>query len=314
MYVNTFLTFIIAVIMCCVINIIQWSKRSRGQSYRVRKYKKPRIRSKSINKDNYICYTHKRLMQSHGAVQNILTRVFGILMLVIIVVCAMNISVTYKNYNNITKSSDIIAFKKVDKKGYYNINYIYNPVAIWTNEMKEKFSKDSSYLLIAEQNGKVDNVTKEEYFQRSKNIPQNNDSGIIYTYGNVVIEKYADAYMYQGIDEHIIDYIKGISGIKDVQYSCFETSRMWTWEGWNIQEAKSVNNNYLYAAEYVEPSYEIYNILIDYAKDCDFSYEDFCNGDAVIVFEEPNIHGGYDSTIGKDTKINLMNYWKWSRI
>ena len=117
-YVNTFLTFIIAVIMCCVINIIQWSKRSRGQSYRVRKYKKPRIRSKSINKDNYICYTHKRLMQSHGAVQNILTRVFGILMLVIIVVCAMNISVTYKNYNNITKSSDIIAFKKVDKKGY----------------------------------------------------------------------------------------------------------------------------------------------------------------------------------------------------
>ena len=41
--------------------------------------------------------------------------------------------------------------------------------------MKEKFSKDSSYLLIAEQNGKVDNVTKEEYFQRSKNIPQNND-------------------------------------------------------------------------------------------------------------------------------------------
>lgn len=55
-YVNTFLTFIIAVIMCCVINIIQWSKRSRGQSYRVRKYKKPRIRSKSINKDNYICY------------------------------------------------------------------------------------------------------------------------------------------------------------------------------------------------------------------------------------------------------------------
>ena len=122
------------------------------------------------------------------------------------------------------------------------------------------------------------------------------------------IEKYADAYMYQGIDEHIIDYIKGISGIKDVQYSCFETSRMWTWEGWNIQEAKSVNNNYLYAAEYVEPSYEIYNILIDYAKDCDFSYEDFCNGDAVIVFEEPNIHGGYDSTIGKDTKINLMNY------
>ena len=26
-YVNTFLTFIIAVIMCCVINIIQWSKR-----------------------------------------------------------------------------------------------------------------------------------------------------------------------------------------------------------------------------------------------------------------------------------------------
>ena len=67
------------------------------------------------NKDNYICYTHKRLMQSHGAVQNILTRVFGILMLVIIVVCAMNISVTYKNYNNITKSSDIIAFKKVDK-------------------------------------------------------------------------------------------------------------------------------------------------------------------------------------------------------
>ena len=34
-------------------------------------------------------------MQSHGAVQNILTRVFGILMLVIIVVCAMNISVTY---------------------------------------------------------------------------------------------------------------------------------------------------------------------------------------------------------------------------
>lgn len=307
-YVNTFLTFIIAVIMCCVINIIQWSKRSRGQSYRVRKYKKPRIRSKSINKDNYICYTHKRLMQSHGAVQNILTRVFGILMLVIIVVCAMNISVTYKNYNNITKSSDIIAFKKVDKKGYYNINYIYNPVAIWTNEMKEKFSKDSSYLLIAKQNGKVDNVTKEEYFQRSKNIPQNNDSGIIYTYGNVVIEKYADAYMYQGIDEHIIDYIKGISGIKDVQYSCFETSRMWTWEGWNIQEAKSVNNNYLYAAEYVEPSYEIYNILIDYAKDCDFSYEDFCNGDAVIVFEEPNIHGGYDSTIGKDTKINLMNY------
>ena len=54
------------------------------------------------------------------------------------------------------------------KKGYYNINYIYNPVAIWTNEMKEKFSKDSSYLLIAKQNGKVDNVTKEEYFQRSK--------------------------------------------------------------------------------------------------------------------------------------------------
>lgn len=36
-YVNTFLTFIIAVIMCCVINIIQWSKRSRGQSYRVSK-------------------------------------------------------------------------------------------------------------------------------------------------------------------------------------------------------------------------------------------------------------------------------------
>ena len=55
-YVNTFLTFIIAVIMCCVINIIQWSKRSRGQSYRVRKYKKPRIRSKSINKDNYIYF------------------------------------------------------------------------------------------------------------------------------------------------------------------------------------------------------------------------------------------------------------------
>ena len=112
-------------------------------------------------------------MQSHGAVQNILIRVFGILMLVIIVVCAMNISVTYKNYNNITKSSDIIAFKKVDKKGYYNINYIYNPVAIWTNEMKEKFSKDISYLLIAEQNGKVDNVTKEEYFQRSKTKSDN---------------------------------------------------------------------------------------------------------------------------------------------
>ena len=49
--------------------------------------------------------------------------------------------------------------------------------------MKEKFSKDSSYLLIAEQNGKVDNLTKEEYFQRIKNNTNRTmNSGIIYTY------------------------------------------------------------------------------------------------------------------------------------
>lgn len=34
--------------------------------------------------------------------------------------------------------------------------------------MKEKFSKDSSYLLIAEQNGKVDNVTKKNIFRGQK--------------------------------------------------------------------------------------------------------------------------------------------------
>ncbi len=123
-----------------------------------------------------------------------------------------------------------------------------------------------------------------------------------------------------GITDSLLEKIKAIPGVADINYSYFETERNWTWNGMNydqmgIERYDSLSNmqngsnaRYLYATEYVEPSEEIYEIISRYMDTEYIDYEAFARGEQVLIIEDANSSGRYDASMKTGVDLSLMNY------
>ncbi len=131
--------------------------------------------------------------------------------------------------------------------------------------------------------------------------------------------KKGDTILYKGIDNNTLNTIKNTQGVSSLNYGYFETGRMLNWTDMDYEELgvyKYLSENdenvgkgkYLFASEYVEPSMQMYDLIAKYAKES-IDYEEFKNGDAVVVFEDVNAEGKYDSSMKDGVSLNLMQYY-----
>lgn len=308
-YGKLLLMVIAAIVIGSIVSIIGYYISGKK---RVRKLRHKR----NINKNNYIFYTHKRLMASNGIIYNFTIRIFAAAMLVVMIFCIINSLSVYGEYENRFLKADLVGYKKTDSKPEYFIDYIYDELKVerYNSKIIDRTYYENLYA------ARVNTVSRETY---DDNINKNVLGEYLWE-GEIRLKynvKYADAMLYEGIDDNMINYIKSIKGVKDINYSCYENERIWTWDdmdfnkmglAWfiNIDQNKgiSVDEKYLFATEYVAPDAKIYDILCKYTDKNNFSYEDFCNGTASVVFVDSNIEGKMDDTLKKDTQINLMNY------
>lgn len=327
-YISLVIMLAAAVIAGLFVSIYMPERKEKNK----KTYKSAKHKAKqTINKNNYINQTYKRLKDCQPLIQRVSLRIFSLAMMIIMAGCVAGIIVTYKDYKAGTDDVDIVGFKQEDKNAAYIMNYCWDITepypSLYSNDTRGFYKNYYSHTFVT--------PMWEEYYKRdissySENLLSNgqikrriysNHTELLY---NI---KRADALMYKGIDESIISYLNNISGVKEINYGYFDTARVWHWDNmnynkmgiaWYVQDSqnKHITTNanpedtdrYLFATEYVKPDSKIYDILCEYAGKDKLSYDEFANGDKCVVFLNKNIEGEYDDTITEGTKIGLMGY------
>lgn len=292
-----------------------------------------------LNRKNYIYQTSARLINSQGRVHNVVIRVFALAIMVIVVLCSVNSINALKEYNNNADKTDVIGFKQQDKNTPYVVNIAYD-----YNKYEELFNRDLLNSPDASQrrrniDARYASVINNPVFDMYKNTlvtSVSSEEPVVRPIFNNYMFNYkikrADASMYKGIDDVVIDYLSNINGVSDISYGYYETARVWTWnnmdynklgaawyeEAGNAKNGLSVNSDsdfsskYLFSTEYVKADSRVYDILSSYVED--FDYSEFCKGNESVLFLDKNPYGEYDDTITKGSDIGLMGYQSYVQL
>lgn len=315
---SIYISFLIMVAGACVAGCVVSLFRQKVKKHKVNR----RVcRKHTLNKHNYIHQTHRRFMYSQGLIQNICIRLFSLIMMMMIIVSVVNSVKAYKEYKDNSDKTDIIGFKQQDKDAVYAVyyateNYVTKSGIIsGPEDLKEKFYNTA------------DNITKEDYIHR---YGPYGPGEAHYLFRNAYLKyniKNADAFMYKGIDDSLIDYIQNITGVNNIIYGYYDTARVWKWDGIdynkvgipyyedygfnmgrNLEVDGKKYEKYLFATEYVTSDSKIYDILCDYVDTDSFDYEEFRRGEAAIIFIDKNPEGEYDDTLIEGKQVGLMCY------
>lgn len=295
---RTAITLIGAVIISSVVELVFGCVKKKNRVSR-------RLTGKNtFNKKNYVVCTGRRFMKSHGAVQNIMIRVFSLVMAAITLICVINTVMAFSEYKRCSDSPDIVAYK-TDNVPTQNVLFCQSLPLYEEIELED--GRIVTTVKIASDDMEPGTWNSEAYDHF--NIKE-------YYFDEV---RYGDSYIFNGISDDIIDSINKLPGVEDMSYCYYETQRSFTWHGINMDNigkgaglGKSYsgtkkNENYIYAAEYVEPDTEIYDILNEYAEGA-LDYQAFSDGSQAVMFLDSNYKGIYDESMRDGIILNLQNY------
>ncbi|MDD5827802.1 MAG: ABC transporter permease [Lachnospira sp.] len=307
---KTFITFAVSCLISAVVSMAGFDKLKKNSVVNKNSVS-TRIKITAgnvLNKKNYKRETSRRFIKNSGFLPNSFIRIFNVIMTVVIVMCAVNITGAYKEYDRNKDRVDFVGYQKDDEGVEYNVYYLVD-----NNKFKEYIKNSSTFDYEMYKNVKADDVSLE-------NFRENSSGG--YSSFNMRLSsnlKKGDTILYKGIDDNTLNTIKNTQGVSSLNYGYFETGRVLNWTDMDYEELGvykylSGNNEnigkgkYLFASEYVEPSMQMYELIAKYAKES-LDYEEFKNGDAVVVFEDVNAEGKYDSSMKDGVSLNLMQYY-----
>lgn len=295
---RTAITLIGAVIISSVVELVFVCVKKKNRVNRI-------LTVKNIfNKKNYVVCTGRRFMKSHGAVQNIMIRVFSLVMAVITLICVINTVMAFSEYKRCSDSPDIVAYK-TDNVPTQNVLFcqslpLYEEIELEDGRILTKMTISS-----VDMEPGTWNAEAYDSFHIRK-----------YYFNDV---RYGDSYIFNGISEDIIDSINKLPGVEDMSYGYYDTQRSFTWHGINMDNigrgaelgngsaGTQRNGNYIYAAEYVDPDMDIYDILNEYAEG-ELDYQAFSDGSQAVMFLDSNYKGIYDDSMKDGIILNLQNY------
>lgn len=295
---RTAITLIGAVIISSVVELVFGCVKKKNRVSR-------RLTGKNtFNKKNYVVCTGRRFMKSHGAVQNIMIRVFSLVMAVITLICVINTVMAFSEYKRCSDSPDIVAYK-TDNVPTQNVLFcqslpLYEEIELEDGRILTKMTISS-----VDMEPGTWNAEAYDSFHIRK-----------YYFNDV---RYGDSYIFNGISEDIIDSINKLPGVEDMSYGYYDTQRSFTWHGINMDNigrgaelgngsaGTQRNGNYIYAAEYVDPDMDIYDILNEYAEG-ELDYQAFSDGSQAVMFLDSNYKGIYDDSMKDGIMLNLQNY------
>ncbi|MBE5964733.1 MAG: ABC transporter permease [Lachnospira sp.] len=276
----------------------------------------------------------KRISKSEGLFQKITVRLFLICVTFIIIGSFINIKNANKKFQNVVYDYDMVGYITPTPLYYYPFEFIYQ------FKLEEKDAKWNQ-LLEYTSNGehkKYDNMEFEHMVFYDNDVLRQLSWGFKpgIQYGNYFLydsskwgwnskSKYVlggSDNINVGFSDSIINNINNVEGIKTIEYSVVETQRSWTWEGMNLDsmayekmadfgsQIKEIDENtkYLYATEYFVPTKELYEKLSKYIAPANRNYEEFCNGEQIIIFLNKNCEGKYDDTIKVGNTIRYSYY------
>lgn len=310
-------TFIIAVVIGCIFSALENRLKKSDIKSKVVTYK---IKAKKrISRKNFISQTHKRWVRNNGVVLNIFIRVFSLVMAVIMVICVVNISTALKAYKENEQKDDFVGFQKEDTNSTYNFYYIVDYKKLDELLNNENMGKSEPWQTAYQKMQELG--VKMNYDEYMEKVDIGMALGVVANFALEKKIKMGNSLIFKGISQDIVNTVQNIDGVESIRHGYFETSRTLTWDDMDFEAmgAKkyaydsnstiSKDVKYLFATEYTDIDEKLYNLISKYIGDSKLDYEAFKNGDVVVVFEDKNTSGVYDTSMKEGVTIQFNNYY-----
>jgi len=321
-YIKCLIALLLAAAIQEIIYIYNIKKIEKGKKIAacgivqcVQKKHKRILKSNKINSKNINRIIRGRFIYSNGWYLNVGIRLFSFVMTMVIIICIWNTYTAYTAYQDNDALPDFITYpvnEDLDSKGYA-VNVIMkriieevpvNHTVSWYESLKS---------------GKVDTPPLDEYMKTLDSITRTQWQ--IY---NSAYCRNPDTALTEGIPESVLLDLQLVGGIQSIQYSYFESNRMWNWDGMDLdkmgmqrimdyhrEDSAMKNKNeymdkYLFATEYVKPTREIYDRISKYIDVNLVDYEAFERGEQILVFLDENPDGVYDTTLKQGAKVKYI--------
>ncbi len=228
--------------------------------------------------------------------------------------CILNTYTAYKAYQDNDTTPDFVAYpvnEDMEVKEY--IFNVFNKIG------ENKGFSSSGDVYEFKKSQLIQTPSLEEYMKRDTSI-------YIYSWKiyNSAYCRNADTALTEGISQAILNDLQAVGGVGNIDYSYFESNRIWNWEGLDYDKLglKKIMNytreqgfskaqikyqdKYLFATEYVKPTKKLYDRICPYLDDNMIDYEAFERGEQILVFLDAKEDGSHDDTIQIGKKIDYI--------
>lgn len=317
-FVKAVISIVVAIIVEEIVSIIYTKckerikkpgKKHRKQSINIRT---PKIK---LNKSNFDYVVHHRFMKSNGVVPNIAVRIFSLANCVVILFCIINMYTAYRANGENEATPDVIGYKPETDSYYYRYPmFIKSPYSnLSASADNWIYLKDKAYGDYLEE---FNAYFKGDNFSQPEKI-----SYTAFKIKDSMYMKNGNTNLTKGYRQSFIDNLKTVNGIESVEYSYFETQRMWSWDGMDFEKmgidllakegkvsVAEYGDRYWYATNYVSATKKIYDKLAKYVDREYFDFDTFVRGEQVVLFVDDNPYGEYEDTIAVGDKIKYHYY------
>ncbi|MBQ4283046.1 MAG: ABC transporter permease [Lachnospira sp.] len=291
-----------------------------------------------------------RFTKANKFTQNLGVRIFSLGVCVVLIMCSLRIYTTYVAYESNRDNIDVNAVQMVVIPDIYTDYSLKLPYYVTFADVEEASDKwfgmgrstdPIPYLSLAtpeQVKELIDNGVykyENEYgFNTQLHMPS------IAIEGGKILSK-MDMEFYrgrfykeprtnvtQGFSDYDISIIEKIIGIDKVEYSTYESQRVWSWDGMSIENmgytrlsqertgaiasVKPYSTRNIFATEYLEPTKELYDRLCKYIDPSMQDYDAFVRGEQVLVLMESNPYDEFDTTLTAGENISYNYYERGS--